>query len=138
MRDGVRVSAPAAPPDTEPSAGITRDYDAQLLESVGVRRRRLRDALLFGTARARRGLDEGWGKLFGGVALAAVLCAGCVGWSFLKDRLDKGGFGSRPTSVRSAVVAPGLVLPSGHHSPVQVPTARSASPSHAVTPGSST
>ncbi|UFQ15318.1 MULTISPECIES: hypothetical protein [Streptomyces] len=58
-----------------------QDYDSQLLESVSVRRRRLRDALLFGGQRQRRTVDERLGKAFAGVVIAAVLCAGCVGWS---------------------------------------------------------
>ncbi|MGK5530592.1 hypothetical protein [Streptomyces sp. URMC 129] len=66
---------------------MARDYDSQLLESVAVRRRRLRDAVVFGAERSRRGFDENVGKILGGVALAAVLCAGCVGWSFVSDRM---------------------------------------------------
>lgn len=66
---------------------MARDYDSQLLESVAVRRRRMRDALLFGAQRARRSTDERLGKMFAGVAIAAVLCAGCVGWSFLQATL---------------------------------------------------
>ncbi|NKQ26762.1 hypothetical protein [Streptomyces galbus] len=68
---------------------MARDYDSQLLESVAVRRRRMRDALLFGTQRGRRTLDERLGKVFAGIAIAAVLCAGCVGWSFLEATLAK-------------------------------------------------
>jgi uncharacterized protein HemX len=68
---------------------MARDYDSQLLESVAVRRRRMRDALLFGAQRGRRTLDERFGKLFAGIAIAAVLCAGCVGWSFLQATLAK-------------------------------------------------
>ena len=68
---------------------MARDYDSQLLESVAVRRRRLRDALLFGAQRARRTADERLGKVFAGIAIAAVLCAGCVGWSFLQHTLAK-------------------------------------------------
>ncbi|MGW2643310.1 hypothetical protein ACWC2T_00035 [Streptomyces sp. NPDC001393] len=68
---------------------MARDYDSQLLESVAVRRRRLRDALLFGAQRARRSADERLGKVFAGIAIAAVLCAGCVGWSFLQHTLAK-------------------------------------------------
>ncbi|MFE0453264.1 hypothetical protein [Streptomyces sp. NPDC058914] len=68
---------------------MARDYDSQLLESVAVRRRRMRDALLFGPQRARRTLDERLGKVFAGIAIAAVLCAGCVGWSFLQATLAK-------------------------------------------------
>lgn len=68
---------------------MARDYDSQLLESVAVRRRRMRDALLFGAQRGRRTLDERFGKVFAGIAIAAVLCAGCVGWSFLQATLAK-------------------------------------------------
>ncbi|AZM61456.1 MULTISPECIES: hypothetical protein [unclassified Streptomyces] len=64
-----------------------QDYDNQLLESVAVRRRRLRDALLFGGQRQRRTVDERVGKVFVGVVIAAVVCAGCVGWSFLSHRV---------------------------------------------------
>ncbi|MGW7364325.1 hypothetical protein ACWGI8_13065 [Streptomyces sp. NPDC054841] len=68
---------------------MARDYDSQLLESVAVRRRRMRDALLFGAHRTRRTADERLGKVFAGIAIAAVLCAGCVGWSFLQHTLAK-------------------------------------------------
>ncbi|TQK44368.1 hypothetical protein FBY35_5871 [Streptomyces sp. SLBN-118] len=64
-----------------------QDYDSQLLESVSVRRRRMRDALLFGAQRARRSADERVGKVLAGLVIAAVLCAGCVGWSFISHRL---------------------------------------------------
>ncbi|MFD8520699.1 hypothetical protein ACFV2D_11860 [Streptomyces capillispiralis] len=64
-----------------------QDYDSQLLESVAVRRRRLRDALLFGARRQRRAADERMGKVIAGMVIAAVLCAGCVGWSFVSHRL---------------------------------------------------
>ncbi|MGW4312374.1 hypothetical protein ACWEM1_06685 [Streptomyces sp. NPDC004491] len=49
----------------------------------------MRDALLFGAQRARRTADERLGKVFAGIAIAAVMCAGCVGWSFLQHTLDK-------------------------------------------------
>ncbi|MFE0807227.1 hypothetical protein ACFW4M_06610 [Streptomyces sp. NPDC058794] len=63
------------------------DYDNQLLESVSVRRRRLRDALLFGTQRQRRSVDERLGKVVAGIVIAAVVSAGCVGWSFVVHRV---------------------------------------------------
>ncbi|MEU3471063.1 hypothetical protein ABZ716_24510 [Streptomyces sp. NPDC006687] len=63
------------------------DYDSQLLESVAVRRRRLRDAVLFGAQRGRRVADERIGKAVAGLVIAAVLCAGCVGWSFVSHRV---------------------------------------------------
>ncbi|AKG44129.1 hypothetical protein H7827_14385 [Streptomyces sp. JH002] len=71
---------------------MARDYDSQLLESVSVRRRRLRDALLFGGQRVRMTLDENLGKSVGGIVLGAVLCAGCVGWSFLSGRMGSGSW----------------------------------------------
>ncbi|MFC8421546.1 hypothetical protein ACFUN7_11795 [Streptomyces sp. NPDC057236] len=79
-----------------------QDYDSQLLESVSVRRRRLRDALVFGAQRQRRAVDERMGKAVAGMVIAAVLCAGCVGWSFVSHRL----IGQDPYS-------PGVSTPSG-------------------------
>ncbi|MGY1580042.1 hypothetical protein [Streptomyces sp. MN13] len=87
------------------------DYDNQLLESVSVRRRRLRDALLFGAQRQRRTLDERMGKVFAGVVVTAVLCAGCVGWSFLSHRVvGKSPYASTPTSPAAPTSS---VMPSG-------------------------
>ena len=69
---------------------MERDYDAQLLESVAVRRQRLADALLHGSLRARRkASNNNLRRAAGGAVLAAVLCAGCVGWSFLQRQLDQ-------------------------------------------------
>ncbi|MFJ5804376.1 hypothetical protein [Streptomyces decoyicus] len=65
---------------------MARDDDSQLLESVAVRRRRMRDALLFGAQRGRRTVDERLGKVFAGIAITAVLCAGCR-WSFPQHTL---------------------------------------------------
>lgn len=83
---------------------VTHDYDTQLIESVAVRRRRARDALLFGSLRTRRTFDENVVKLFIGIVIAAVICAGCVGWSFLQNELRKqrtqfGTFNSAPATV---------------------------------------
>ena len=66
---------------------MARDYDSQLLESVAVRRQRLREAVLFGGGRTRRRLDENIAKVIGSVCLAAVVCGGSVGWSFIDHRL---------------------------------------------------
>ncbi|WP_369216038.1 hypothetical protein [Streptomyces flavofungini] len=90
------------------------DYDSQLLESVSVRRRRLRDALLFGGQRQRRTVDERLGKVVAGVVIAAVLCAGCVGWSFISHRLiGKGPYGtSVPSTGPSAPTSSPSVTPS--------------------------
>ena len=68
---------------------MSRDFDAQLLESVAVRRRRLRDAVLWGSLRTRRSAPEIVTRLIVGAVVAAVLCAGCVGWAFLQEQLAK-------------------------------------------------
>ncbi|UXY27681.1 hypothetical protein [Streptomyces sp. HUAS TT20] len=84
-----------------------QDYDSQLLESVAVRRRRLRDALLFGTQRQRRSVDERVGKVFAGVVIAAVLCAGCVGWSFVSHRvIGKSPYGQATVGPSAGVATP--------------------------------
>jgi len=66
---------------------VARDYDSQLLESVAVRRRRLGDALLRGTLRTRRATNDNLKRGLAGAVLAAVVCAGCVGWSLLQRQL---------------------------------------------------
>ena len=68
-----------------------RDYDTQLLESVAVRRRRLRDAALFGSMRTRRSLDQNLGKAFIGLVVAAAVSAGVVGWSFIQEQRTEQG-----------------------------------------------
>lgn len=84
---------------------MARDYDSQLLESVAVRRRRLRDALLFGPQRTRRTLDEKLGKVFAGIAIAAVVCAGCVGWSFVSEKLIGQNSANQPVPATSSAPA---------------------------------
>jgi hypothetical protein len=66
---------------------MAREYDAQLLESVAVRRNRLRESLLWGRERRARATMDNLKRLSVSVVLAAVACAGCVGWSFLQDLL---------------------------------------------------
>jgi len=82
---------------------MARDPDAQLLESVAVRRRRLRAALLLGRARGRRPSAEGVAPLLGGAVLAALLCAGCVGWSFLSNALAEQRDRATPAPVVATV-----------------------------------
>ncbi|MFE9453378.1 hypothetical protein [Streptomyces sp. NPDC006739] len=94
-----------------------QDYDSQLLESVSVRRRRLRDAVLFGGQRQRRTVDERLGKAFAGVVIAAVLCAGCVGWSFVSHRV----VGRSPSPYGPSATAP--ASPSAG-TPADAPSAR--------------
>ncbi|MEV2278235.1 TNT domain-containing protein [Nocardiopsis sp. NPDC049922] len=67
---------------------MARDYDSQLLESIAVRRQRLREAVLFGGQRTRRRLDENLGKVVISACLAAVACGATVGWSFVTNTLS--------------------------------------------------
>lgn len=66
---------------------MTREYDVQLLESVAVRRKRMRESLLWGRGRRERATMDNVKRLVAGVVLAAVASAGCVGWSFLQNVL---------------------------------------------------
>ncbi len=66
---------------------MTREYDAQLLESVAVRRNRMRESLLWGRERRARATMDNVKRLGISVVLAAVACAGCVGWSLLQQVL---------------------------------------------------
>ena len=64
---------------------MARDLDVQLLEAVAVRRGRLRESLLWGRERRRRAAGDTVKLFVVSLVLAAVGCAGCVGWSFLED-----------------------------------------------------
>lgn len=66
---------------------MAREYDAALLESVAVRRNRMRESLLWGRERRARATMDNMKRLAISVVLAAVACAGCVGWSFLHNVL---------------------------------------------------
>jgi hypothetical protein len=66
---------------------MARDLDLQLLEAVAVRRGRLRESLLWGRERRRRSAGDTLKLFVISLVLAAVGCAGCVGWSFLQDVL---------------------------------------------------
>ena len=54
-----------------------------------MRRQRLGDALLHGSLRAWRRASDNLRRAVAGAVVAAVLCAGCVGWSFLQRQLDQ-------------------------------------------------
>jgi hypothetical protein len=66
---------------------MARDYDRQLLESVAVRRRRLRDAALFGSLSVRRTFQDQLSRTMASVVVGAVFAAGCVGWAYLEHRV---------------------------------------------------
>lgn len=66
---------------------MSRELDVQLLESVAVRRSRLRESLIWGRDRRIRATVDNLKRLCIGVVLAAVASAGCVGWSFVQNLL---------------------------------------------------
>jgi hypothetical protein len=66
---------------------MPRELDVQLLESVAVRRSRLRESLIWGRERRVRAAVDNLKRLAVGVVVAAVVSAGCVGWSFVQDLL---------------------------------------------------
>jgi hypothetical protein len=66
---------------------MPRELDVQLLESVAVRRSRLRESLIWGRERRVRAAVDNLKRLAVGVVLAAIVSAGCVGWSFVQDLL---------------------------------------------------
>jgi hypothetical protein len=66
---------------------MSRELDTQLLESVAVRRARLRESLVWGRERRVRATVDNIKRLAIGVVVAAVVSAGCVGWSFVQNLL---------------------------------------------------
>lgn len=81
---------------------MARDVDAELIESVRVRRRRLREAFLGGALNSRRTVNDNLTRAVSGLVLAAVLCVGCAATSFVRTHVD-----SRPKAGTStSQVAP--------------------------------
>ncbi|MEU4191505.1 hypothetical protein AB0E69_06385 [Kribbella sp. NPDC026611] len=64
-------------------------YGTQVIESVAVRRRRLREAWLFGQDRVKNTLREQTGKLFASVMIGVLACGGCAGYSYFKSSSAK-------------------------------------------------
>lgn len=64
-------------------------YGTQVIESVAVRRRRLREAWLFGAERAKNTLNEQTGRVLASVMIAALACAGCAGVAYFKSSQAK-------------------------------------------------
>jgi hypothetical protein len=67
---------------------MAHDYDNQLIESVAVRRTRLATALLYGNNPLQRRWKSSVRTFFFSVALAAVIAAVCVGYSFVTNLLE--------------------------------------------------
>lgn len=63
--------------------------DAILLETVRTHRTRLASAFVHGELTERRLANDNVRRFVGGIVLTAVLCAGCVGFSFVASVLGK-------------------------------------------------
>lgn len=61
--------------------------DLILLETVKTHRARLASAFVFGELTRRRLANDNVRRLIGGIIAAAVLCVGCVGFSFVSGLL---------------------------------------------------
>jgi hypothetical protein len=77
------------------------NYGTQVIESVAVRRRRLREAWLFGSDRVRNTLTEQTGKVFASVMIGAIACAGCAGVSYFKASSAKENQKNQPTPTQT-------------------------------------
>jgi hypothetical protein len=78
---------------------MARDPDAILLESVKVHRGRLRAAFLHGDLRDRRTTNDNVRRFVGSTVVAALMCAGCAGYSFVQANSGslRGGIGTTVT-----------------------------------------
>jgi hypothetical protein len=88
------------------------DPDAVLLETVTTHRARLHSAFLYGQLAERRAVNDNVKRLITSTVLAAVACAGCIGFAvvtgFLADQSTRDGRSPGP-----AAVAPVAPTPSG-------------------------
>ncbi|EYR61926.1 hypothetical protein N866_14130 [Actinotalea ferrariae CF5-4] len=86
--------------------------DAVLLESVRVHRARLRAAFVHGELRARRTTTDNVKRLVGSVVVAAVVCAGCAGYSFFQANAGAARPGATaPTTTADATSTPTTTTP---------------------------
>jgi hypothetical protein len=103
-----RRRAASVMPATSPAAeehAMPVDPDAVLLETVTTHRSRLQSAFLYGQLGERRPVNDNVKRVVGSTLLAAVACAGCVGFAvvagFLADR-DAVPAGPAPAPVPAA------------------------------------
>lgn len=78
---------------------MARNLDSELLESVRVRRRRLREAFLQGTLRARRTVSDNQRRLALSAVAAAVACASCAAVSFVEAHIHNSSAASMVSPV---------------------------------------
>ncbi|TFC95937.1 MULTISPECIES: hypothetical protein [Cryobacterium] len=67
---------------------MANNRDLILLESVKTHRSRLRAAFLFGELDERRTASDNLKRAIGSVVLGAVICAACVGVSFVTKTMS--------------------------------------------------
>jgi hypothetical protein len=82
---------------------MVREYDVQLLESVAVRRARMREVLLWGRHRRQLATEDNLKRFAIGLVLAAVASAGCVGWAYLQKVSGHQRHQSLPESTSQAM-----------------------------------
>jgi hypothetical protein len=100
------------------------DHDAILLETVRTRRARLHSALLHGGQPRRRPVTTNVRRLVGGAVLAAVLCAGCVGFAVVTGVLADRSTRDRPPA--TAPATPGTPAATGAPAVTGAPPATGA------------
>ncbi|WP_051973575.1 hypothetical protein [Cryobacterium sp. MLB-32] len=96
---------------------MSSDHDVVLLETVKTHRSRLRAAFLFGELSERRVANDNMRRVIGSVVLAAVLCAGCVGVSFVVDLLQQ-----RAAAAQTQIVPTPVPTPTAPTAPAEVDT----------------
>ncbi|OUE28858.1 hypothetical protein BFL36_01185 [Clavibacter michiganensis] len=69
------------------------DPDVILLETIRTHRSRLRSAFIFGELTERRVVDDNSRRVIASIVVAAVVCAGCVGVSFVGHLLSTSPIG---------------------------------------------
>lgn len=83
--------------------------DAILLETVKTHRARLSSAFVHGELTERRRANDNVRRLVGSVVLAAVLCAGCVGYSFVASILGRQAADARTQAALGPATGPVFV-----------------------------
>ncbi|KGJ77495.1 hypothetical protein GY21_07640 [Cryobacterium roopkundense] len=96
---------------------MSSDHDVVLLETVKTHRSRLRAAFLFGELSERRVANDNVRRVIGSMVLAAVLCASCIGVSFVVDLLQQ-----RAAAAQTQIVQTPTPAPSTPATPAEVDT----------------
>lgn len=113
-----------------------RQFDQQIVESVALRRQRLRNAFFFGAQRWRRQALDHVKPLLLGVIAAAVIAAGCIATSFVMKLMDRQAQEQRQRNTPAVTRSAGPSTPAATTGPSRIGSTPSAGPSTArPTPG---